>query len=225
MFFSVCNLISTGCRIVFPVASGVCPLVGDAGLRGLCRLPGRRDWCLPVGRWSWVLSLWLAGPCQGVDLVGSCGLRKIFGSLSADRWGCVPALLVVQPAVSQHWSLQAFWWGKVLVRKWWPPGALLPMSSPQNHCHQCLHPHSEPLLPPTLPRDPPRPAGSSDLGSFFFFFLNKLIYLFLAVLGLCCCAWAFSSCGEWRLLFVAVCGLLVAVVSLVAEHRLYACGL
>ena len=28
------------------------------------------------------------------------------------------------------------------------------------------------------------------------------IYLFLAALGLCCCAWAFSSCGEWELLFV-----------------------
>ena len=30
-----------------------------------------------------------------------------------------------------------------------------------------------------------------------------LIYLFLTVLGLHCCAWAFSSCGEQRLLFVA----------------------
>ena len=47
-----------------------------------------------------------------------------------------------------------------------------------------------------------------------------VIYLVLAVLGLCCCAWAFSSCGEQGLLFVAVCGLLVAVASLVAEHGL-----
>ena len=45
------------------------------------------------------------------------------------------------------------------------------------------------------------------------------IYLFLAALGLCCCARAFSSCGEWGLLFVAVCGLLIAVASLV-EHGL-----
>ena len=47
-----------------------------------------------------------------------------------------------------------------------------------------------------------------------------LIYLFmylLAALGLCCCTWAFSSCGEWGLLFVAVCGLLIAVASLVVE--------
>ena len=46
------------------------------------------------------------------------------------------------------------------------------------------------------------------------------IYLFLAELGLCCCAWAFSSCGERGLLFVVVHGLLIAVASLVAEHGL-----
>ena len=39
----------------------------------------------------------------------------------------------------------------------------------------------------------------------FFFNIYKFIYyLFLAVLGLCCCAWAFSSCGERGLLYVAV---------------------
>ena len=51
-------------------------------------------------------------------------------------------------------------------------------------------------------------------GSFFFF------NLFLAVLGLRCHVWAFSSCGERGLLFVVVCGLLIAVASLVAEHGL-----
>ena len=51
---------------------------------------------------------------------------------------------------------------------------------------------------------------------FFFFKIN----LFLAALGLGCCAWAFSSCGEWGLLFVAVRGLLIAVASLVTEHGL-----
>ena len=30
----------------------------------------------------------------------------------------------------------------------------------------------------------------------FFFNINLFIYLFLAVLGLHCCAWVFSSCGE-----------------------------
>ena len=49
--------------------------------------------------------------------------------------------------------------------------------------------------------------------SFFLFFL-------LAVLGLCCCARAFSSCGKWELLFLAVCGLLIAGGSLMVEHWL-----
>ena len=49
---------------------------------------------------------------------------------------------------------------------------------------------------------------------------KKIIYLFLAELGLCCCTWAFSSCGEWELLFIAVCRLLTAVASLVVEHGL-----
>ena len=47
-----------------------------------------------------------------------------------------------------------------------------------------------------------------------------LIYLCLAALGLRCCAQAVSSCGERGLLFVAVCGLLIVMASLVAEHRL-----
>ena len=42
----------------------------------------------------------------------------------------------------------------------------------------------------------------------------------MAALGLHCCAWAFSSCGEWGLLFIAVHGLLIAVAYLVAEHGL-----
>ena len=59
-----------------------------------------------------------------------------------------------------------------------------------------------------------RPAGT---------FFNKFIYflyLFLAVLGLRCCARASSSCGERGLLLVAVSVLLIAVASLVAEHGL-----
>ena len=54
----------------------------------------------------------------------------------------------------------------------------------------------------------------SDTFSFFFLKINLCIYLFLAVLGLRCCAQAFSSCGEQGLRFVAVRGLLVA------EHEL-----
>ena len=58
-----------------------------------------------------------------------------------------------------------------------------------------------------------------------FFFLNKFYTLFiylicLAVLGLRFWAWAFSSCGEWGPLFIAVRGPLSVAASLVAEHRL-----
>ena len=47
----------------------------------------------------------------------------------------------------------------------------------------------------------------------------------MAVLGLRCCVQAFSSCGKRGLLFDAVRGLLIAVVSLLLEHRLQAHGL
>ena len=57
-------------------------------------------------------------------------------------------------------------------------------------------------------------------GCIFLKNLFYFIYLFLAALGLRCCARAFSSFCEWGLLFVVVRGLLIAVVSLVAEHRL-----
>ena len=50
-------------------------------------------------------------------------------------------------------------------------------------------------------------------------------FLFLAVLGLRCCTWAFSSCGQRGLLFIVVCGLLIVVAFLVAEHRLQTCKL
>ena len=45
------------------------------------------------------------------------------------------------------------------------------------------------------------------------------------MLGLRCCAWAFSSCSKQELLFVVVRRLLIVVASLVAEHRLQARGL
>ena len=54
----------------------------------------------------------------------------------------------------------------------------------------------------------------------YLFFNIYFIYLFLVALGIRCCAWAFSSCSEQGLLFVAVHRLLIAVASLAAEHRL-----
>ena len=59
---------------------------------------------------------------------------------------------------------------------------------------------------------------SSDLQFFFKFFIYLFI-LFLAVLGLCFCERAFSSCSEQGLLFVVVCGLLIVVVCLCCVAR------
>ena len=42
----------------------------------------------------------------------------------------------------------------------------------------------------------------------------------MAVLGLCFCARALSSCGKQGPLFIAVRGPLTVAASLVAEHRL-----
>ena len=44
-------------------------------------------------------------------------------------------------------------------------------------------------------------------------FFSIYLCLFLAVLGLCCCVQAFSSCGERELIFVVVRGLLIAAAS------------
>ena len=41
------------------------------------------------------------------------------------------------------------------------------------------------------------------------FVVYNFVCLFLAVLGLCCCARAFSSCGERGLFFLGVCQLLL----------------
>ena len=51
------------------------------------------------------------------------------------------------------------------------------------------------------------------------------MYIFMAALGLCSCAQAFSSCSEWMLLFVEVHRLLIVVASLVVELGLQARGL
>ena len=56
--------------------------------------------------------------------------------------------------------------------------------------------------------------------SFLFLKINLFIYLFWAVLGLRCCEQVFPNCGEQGLLFIAVRRLLIAVASLVKEHRL-----
>ena len=47
----------------------------------------------------------------------------------------------------------------------------------------------------------------------------------MAVLGLCFCARAFSSCGKQGPLLIAVRGPLTVAASLAAEHRLQTCRL
>ena len=54
----------------------------------------------------------------------------------------------------------------------------------------------------------------------FWLQVGFILFFFVVVLGLRCCMQAFSSCGEQGLLFVVVHGLLIAVASLVEEHRL-----
>ena len=72
---------------------------------------------------------------------------------------------------------------------------------------------------------------SLPVSAFFFFleigvylFIYLFIYLFLAVLGLCFCVRAFSSCGKRGPLFIAVRGPLTVAASLVVEHKLQSAG-
>ena len=62
---------------------------------------------------------------------------------------------------------------------------------------------------------------------FFFFKIFKkfIMYLFIyGCVGLRFCARAFSCCGKWGPLLIAVRGPLIIAASLVAEHRLSNCG-
>ena len=65
-----------------------------------------------------------------------------------------------------------------------------------------------------------REKGTVFVCLFVFCFFKFFIYLFMAVLGLRFCARAFSSCGKWGPLFIAVREPLIIAASLVAEHRL-----
>ena len=55
-------------------------------------------------------------------------------------------------------------------------------------------------------------------GFILFFILFNSLYFWLCWVFIA--ARAFSSCGEWGLLFAVVRGLLIAVASLVVEHGL-----
>ena len=57
-----------------------------------------------------------------------------------------------------------------------------------------------------------------NMGCIYLFLI--LFILFLAALGLPCCARAFFSCGKQELLSSFSAGVLIAGASLVVEHRL-----
>ena len=58
------------------------------------------------------------------------------------------------------------------------------------------------------------------------FFKKIIYYLFLALLGLCCCSGRLSSsCGKWRLVFVTVRRLLTVVVLVLCRTSSRASGL
>ena len=128
--FSVCGLHSAGCRIVVPLVSVVCPLMGEVGL-GACVgcLVGEMGTYSLVGRAVLELDpipLVERAVSRGV-FIGGCGIRNTLSSLSAHGWVCVPNLFVVRTKISQHWTLQAVEWGKCLP-KMFNSGELILMS-------------------------------------------------------------------------------------------------
>ena len=88
------------------------------------------------------------------------------------------------------------------------------------NCHTVFHSFLF-IFPPAVHKDSISPHPHQHLlFSVFLFFKKKFIYLFVAVLGLCFCARAFSSWGKWGPPFMAVHGPLTVAASLIAEHRL-----
>ena len=65
------------------------------------------------------------------------------------------------------WALEptVFWVWPGLGEKMAAPGGLMPMSTPQNYCRQCLCLHSEPQPPHASTGDPPVLAGRYGPGS------------------------------------------------------------
>ena len=93
----------------------------------------------------------------------------------------------------------------------WPTGPAAPRHAGSSQTRARTH-------VPCIGRQTPNHCATRE--ALFYFLINVFIYLFLATLGLSCCARAFSSCGERGPLFVAVRGLLIVVASLVVDHGL-----
>ena len=98
-------------------------------------------------------------------------------------------------------------WNEIWHRMGWmvPP----PLNNPgMNKCTTHFRHYKELQYVIPIVHSPLNTSAWSFVFFFFFFFFYFIFFnLFFAALGLCCCAWVFSSCGERGLLFVAVHGL------------------
>ena len=64
------------------------------------------------------------------------------------------------------------------------------------HTHVSILPQTP--LPSRLPHNIEQTSLCHVLVGYPFYYFLKIYLSILGVLGLCCCMWAFSSCGEWR---------------------------
>ena len=98
--FCVCGLCSIVCGVVVPVASDVCPFLGEVGPGACTRLlMGGIGACLLVGG---AVSCLSGGQGLSRSVLRELWSQDILSSLSADGWGCVFTILVVWPEASQH---------------------------------------------------------------------------------------------------------------------------
>ena len=150
---------------------------------------------LSTGWWSWVLSLWWAGPCQGVCVevaVSSVQFQAacllIGGAVFHPCWLFGLGVPPLEPA--------GCWVGPCLSTKMATSRRAQPINIPWSLHHQCPCPHSEPHPTPTSPVDPPRSSRRSSPGSY-------------GVTSLCWVLVHVKSCvhpQEWNLCFLQSCG-------------------
>ena len=140
------------------------------------------------------------------------------------------------PGKNPSLPLPSFWWLPVILGILWP--VVTPVSASaftwlSSLCVcLCLCVFTRPSFFFFLEVVPDQIQGQLLLGMFgdiLFKVYYLFIYLFMAVLGLRFCVRAFSSCGKWGPLFIAVRRPLIIAASLVAEHglqtrRLSNCG-
>ena len=184
--------------------------------------------------WHWIGST--SCPQEGHDQEGKVAdCRHFFSS----KWVLLGEWPFGHSLPSLSWRMRQVFLGGSVVRDYQLPplphgsAATETLSASRaeawNQLGQHLNPSSATFSagwPRCIRQGQVRRQEPHQLFSFLYLFkIYLFIYLFLAVLGLPCCAQAFSSGSEWGLLFIAVCGPLIAVASLIAEHRLQVRGL